>query len=175
MAIKTPTKSIKPAIKEGLASWDLLERMFNNVNALDYKECWLWETPISPEGYGIARRNVDNKLYGLLVHRVSYYFTYGAIPKDMVVDHSCHNPKACVNGNNCQHRRCYNPYHLRLITRDENIKIGANVRENIGFCRNNLHPWTEENVITYKSGKKMCIPCQKNQIARKREEKMGVR
>ncbi len=168
-------KERKPSIKEGFAGLDLIERMFNNVNALNTNECWLWKDTISAEGYGIARRTVDKKVIALLIHRVSYYYNYGSIPEDVIVDHSCHNPKDCINGVQCQHRRCYNPHHLRLLTRAENTARGANPRINVGLCRNNLHAWTDENVYTYPSGKQMCMACQKEQIKRKYQRKKEVK
>ena len=174
MANLSPVKNSQPSSKEGLASWDLLERMFNNVNVLDTDSCWLWDNTINREGYGITTRKIDKKVYGLLVHRVSYYNTYGSIPEGMVVDHSCHSPQNCINGVRCQHRRCYNPHHLRLLTRAENTAVGANPRINVGLCRNNLHAWTDENVYTYPSGKQMCMTCQKEQYKRKRLRKVNI-
>lgn len=163
----SPTKNLQPSSKEGLASWDLLERMFNQVNVLDTNSCWLWENTISKEGYGITTRKIGKKVYPLLVHRVSYFYTYGSISESMVVDHSCHDPKACVNGTECKHRRCYNPHHLRLLTRAENTAVGANPRINVGMCRNNLHTWVAENVQVYANGKQVCVPCKKEQSKRR--------
>lgn len=174
MARITPTKDVAPSAKEGLASWDLLERMFNNVNVLDYSKCWLWDKSLNPDGYGVTTRKINKKVQGFLVHRIAYYYAYGYISDDMVVDHSCHDPKTCVNGISCQHRRCYNPYHLRLVTRAENTASGANPRVNVGLCRNNLHEWKDENVRVYPSGKQVCVPCQKEQIRRKRLRKVGA-
>lgn len=174
MANTSPVKKLQFSSKEELASWDLLERMFNQVNVLDTNSCWLWKNTITKEGYGITTRKIGKKVYPLLVHRVSYFYTYGSISKNMVVDHSCHDPKTCINGTQCQHRRCYNPYHLRLLTRAENTAAGANPRINVGLCRNNLHAWTEENVYIYPNGKKMCMTCQKEQYKRKRLRKAGV-
>ena len=174
MAILTPTKQTTPALKEGLASWDLIERMFNNVNALNSAQCWLWDGILNSEGYGVVRRTLKKKVYGLLVHRISYYNTYGLIPEGYVVDHSCHNPQTCVNGFKCQHRRCYNPHHLCLLTRAENTKAGANPRANVGVCRNNLHAWTEDNVQIYASGKKICVACKKEQLKRRQLREIGA-
>jgi hypothetical protein len=167
MAILTPVKESTPLSKEGLVSWDLIERMFNNINALDTAQCWTWKGVLNSEGYGVVRRKLNKKVYGLLVHRVSYYNTFGSIPEGYIVDHSCHNPKDCINGPQCQHRRCYNPHHLRLLTRAENTAVGANPRKNVGVCRNNLHPWTEDNVQVYASGKQVCISCKKEQLKRR--------
>lgn len=174
MPILTPVKEIQPTLKEGLVSWDLIERMFNNINVLDVTKCWLWDGILNPQGYGIVRRTLNKKVYGLLIHRVSYYNTYGSIPEGYVVDHSCHNPQSCINGFECQHRRCYNPHHLRLLTRQENTAVGANPRANVGICRNNLHPWTEDNVQIYANGKQVCVACKKEQGKRRRLREMGA-
>lgn len=169
MARITPIKERQD--REQYASWDLLERLFNDVNVLDTTQCWHWKNSINPEGYGVTTRKINKKVYGFLTHRIVYYFVYGVIPDGMVVDHACHNPKTCVSGRQCVHRRCYNPYHLRLVTREENNKIGAGPRKNVGLCRNKLHEWSDDNVYTYPSGKQMCMACQKAQMARKRERK----
>ena len=173
MANVSPTKNTNLSLKEGLVSWDLLERMFNNVDTLNTSKCWLWDTTITADGYGLTRRKVNNKSYSLLIHRVSYYFTFGILPDDMVVDHACHEPSTCVNGPECKHRRCYNPHHLRLVTRSENTKIGGGPRINVGICRNNLHKWNDENVYTYPSGKQMCMACQREKNKRKYLAKKG--
>ena len=159
---------------EQYASNLLTDNLYKEINVLDGESCWLWNGPLNQDGYGVAKRMIKGKSYGSLIHRISWYLNFGNIPDGMVIDHKCHNPKECVNGIKCSHRRCFNPYHLRLTTVLENTNRGANRRKNVGLCRNNLHTWTSENVRIYSSGKKMCIPCQKEQVKRKSLRKAGI-
>lgn len=59
------------------------------------------------------------------MHRLTYALVHGPIPDGLVVDHACHNAdKSCPGGDNCWHRRCINPAHLRAVTRGENNAAG---------------------------------------------------
>lgn len=158
------------ANNERLVSNLLTDAMYDDVNTLDHKSCWLWKGALNEQGYGIAKRMVEGKSYGSLIHRVSWYLLYGKIKEGMVIDHTCHDPSICSSGVKCEHRRCFNPYHLQSITIVENIKRGASTRGNVGMCRNNLHKWEDGSFIVYPSGKKMCISCQKEQRQRKKEK-----
>ena len=43
----------------------------------------------------------------------------------MVIDHVCHNDDlSCAGGNACRHRRCFNPAHLAVTSRSQNIRNG---------------------------------------------------
>lgn len=72
------------------------------------KGCHLWQGYLDKDGYGTFyfRRK------GRRAHRVSYYFTIGDIPKDMVIDHICGN------------RNCVKADHLRLLTPRQNALDG---------------------------------------------------
>jgi hypothetical protein len=67
--------------------------------------CWLWTGRLE-QGYG--RVYVDGKYK--TVHKLSYIFFKGEIPKGMVVRHTCDVPN------------CVNPDHLLLGTDADNMK-----------------------------------------------------
>lgn len=73
-------------------------------------ECWPWTGGLSQSGYGVV--HVCGKARG--AHRVAYEVAYGhptgSIPRNLVVMHTCDNP------------RCCNPKHLVLGTQLDNIK-----------------------------------------------------
>lgn len=79
------------------------KRFFSKVKKT--KNCWLWKGAPDPlSGYGSL------KIEGLKrsAHRVSYAIHHGEIPENLMILHSCHNPK------------CVNPEHLRSGTAKDN-------------------------------------------------------
>ena len=161
------------AYNEQYANNLVSDNLYKNINALDYKSCWLWEGARNAEGYGMTARNVNKKKYGIMVHRLSWYLLYGNIPDGVVLDHTCHNPAECQSGSDCTHRRCFNPYHLNPTSTTENIRRGANNRDNVGMCRNNLHEWIPENIATWGSGRKACLPCHRA-TTKRNTKKVGI-
>jgi hypothetical protein len=161
------------AFNEQYASNLVVKEMYEAVNTLDHKSCWHWDKAINKDGYGITSRMIDGKKYGILTHRLSWFTMYGNIPDGMAIDHMCHEPASCVSGVQCEHRRCYNPYHLKMTTLSENTKRGANNRDNVGMCRNNLHEWVPENQTIWGNNKKVCKPCHK-ETSRRNIKKAGA-
>ena len=78
--------------------------------------CWEWTGKKSKGGYGMVA--------GLFAHRLAYEVFVGQIA-DGVIDHTCHNPDTCVNGDACPHRHCVNPAHMEVVTQRENWLRGA--------------------------------------------------
>ena len=145
--------------------------MYDDVNTLDMQSCWIWKGARNKDNYGLTVRTLDKKTYTIFAHRLSWYQTYGKIPDDMVVDHTCHDPSTCVSGLACPHRACYNPYHLKLATRTENAKRSANNGDSRGKCRQGIHDWVDENVKVFPSGRRACIPCSRVQAKRAAENR----
>ena len=66
--------------------------------------CWIWTGYTDTQGYGnfnIARKAAR-------CHSISWIITRGAVPDGMMLDHRCGN------------RKCVNPDHLRVCSRQEN-------------------------------------------------------
>jgi len=105
--------------------------------------CWEWTGQISPQGYGMAWWNPAKTT----AHRIFYAWLCGALPcgrGNADIDHLCRN------------RRCVNPVHLELVTRQVNLLRG------VGFPATNAqkpvckygHPFTVRP-----SGGRYCKTC----------------
>ena len=80
-------------------------------------DCWLWTGATDSHGYGAF--TVQRRMHG--AHRWLFEQTHGAIERDLMIDHMCHNlDPACPGGKTCTHRRCVNLNHLVLATNQEN-------------------------------------------------------
>lgn len=104
------THSLKHARRGGLERRTTEERFWPRVNKTP--TCWIWTGP-TWRGYG--RFWVENGTRHARAHRYAYELLVGPIPKDLTVDHLCHN------------RRCVNPEHMELVTLAENTRR-SNVR-----------------------------------------------
>lgn len=71
---------------------------------LEGDDCWNWKC--KKGSYGQVHHNGKH----WLVHRLSYTLNFGEIPEGLCVLHKCDNPS------------CYNPNHLFLGTKGDNIR-----------------------------------------------------
>lgn len=79
----------------------------------DVDQCWPWLGTITVHGYGSFQHAP--------AHRIAYQLMRGEIPKGLVIDHTCHDPRTCRIREKCQHRRCVNPWHGEAVTQAENV------------------------------------------------------
>jgi hypothetical protein len=69
-----------------------IRRFWSKVKKGKPSDCWTWVAGKNPQGYGQFNVGVTN----MGAHRFAYFISKGAIPKHLMVCHSCNNP-ACVN------------------------------------------------------------------------------
>jgi hypothetical protein len=109
--------------------------------------CWLWTSPVNPDGYGSF--SVNDKSYR--AHRFSYKNYVGDIPEDMQIDHLC---KTTI---------CVNPKHLEVVTPTENVRRSDNWNAKKTQCGKG-HEFTESNTYITPKGYRMCRVCAKNSM-----------
>lgn len=99
---------------------------------LDENGCRIWRRAVAKgSGYGVCTVRRGSML---LAHRLSYWVFKGPVTGDLVVDHMC-GVRACIN-----------PYHLRLLTAEENMSIAHTARK--AFCTHG-HRMDEENTYVF--------------------------
>lgn len=100
--------------------WDL-----NNT-----ERCWPWKVGKMWRGYGQFHLVRAPKQVVVRAHRLAYeLFFEEPIPKGLQIDHTCHTD-ACDLGEQCLHRSCCNPHHMRISTHKENHERGRKIYAN---------------------------------------------
>ncbi len=95
--------------KKGRPRTSSCARFWPKVNKTD--TCWLWQAGCDKDGYGAFKYNdAPGK-----AHTFSYLLHNKRVPRGMVIDHLCRNP------------RCVNPEHLEMVSHRENVVRGATV------------------------------------------------
>jgi hypothetical protein len=125
--------------------------------------CWyLGNTKPNNKGYATTKIGWPNSKT-VKGHKLSWIFYYGDIPKGMVIDHLCHDPKVCVGGDICEHRKCVNPEHLQLVTASENNAKTVRVLKFRTHCKNGHE--LKDNIYIYSNGKrKGCATCMNRSV-----------
>ncbi len=78
---------------------------WSHVQSSDPDTCWLWQLARDKNGYG----KYTIRRISLRAHRIAYFLHYHVDPAELLVCHTCDNP------------RCCNPHHLFLGTEQDNI------------------------------------------------------
>lgn len=107
---------------------DFMQRV-DIVHGLWDTPCWCWQMS-RRNGYG---QSVLNGVIGY-AHRVSYELFNGPIPDGVEVDHLC---KITI---------CCNPDHLRLVTKEENVRGGRSFNRAKTRCDNG-HLFSEHGYV----------------------------
>jgi len=109
------------------------------------EDCWIWIGALDGHGYGDFR--TCGKWIG--AHRFSYELYVGPIPKGLVIDHLCRNP------------RCVNPEHLEPVTMAENTArgIGQSARNSAKTHCIHGHEFSPENTGRDGRGRRICKAC----------------
>ena len=122
--------------------------------------CWYWRCAIDAQGYGVTTIKNGTRL----VHRIVYENLVKSVPPGFELDHLCR----------C--KSCCNPYHLEIVTHQENVKRGLAGKNTIlaaktmTTCKKG-HAWISENIVLRKSGKKLCKLCKRKYERNKRKVK----
>jgi hypothetical protein len=83
--------------------------------------CHPWTGYTSKDGYG--RVHYQGRLWS--THVLAFVLAGGIIPDGYEVGHTCHDAdKSCTMGDQCPHRPCGNPRHLKAMTHEENCQSG---------------------------------------------------
>lgn len=80
---------------------------FVRIQPASEGECWLWVGKRHRHNYGQFNQDGDTAW----VHRLSYRYYKGPIPKGLVIDHICEN------------KNCVNPAHLKAVTLSQNNQL----------------------------------------------------
>lgn len=88
---------------------------WKNVARGDEDECWEWKGDVDIfSGFGISTKLVSGSEVVRMAHRIAYILTYGPVPTNHVIRHTCRNQTCC------------NPAHLIAMRKhpeeeDENL------------------------------------------------------
>lgn len=123
------------------------------------KKCWVWNGAKNPDGYGLAW--TGKKL--VAAHRFAYEAIRGPIISSLQIDHLCRN------------RACVNPYHMEVVTQQENIRRGnvGKKQRDTTHCPSG-HPYEGANVVYYKR-RRSCRACHALSCKNYRTKKLASR
>lgn len=130
-----------------------IERFANKFTASG--GCWEWFAASNQDGYGCFR--FKGKTYS--AHSFIYQVLKGILAENLVVDHSCNNPK------------CVNPEHLKAMTQRENILKStgiAAIRARQTVCKYG-HEFSTPKWLKNSTSRRYCNTCHKLRERKRRE------
>lgn len=112
--------------------------------------CWLWLGSLQGGGYGQVWYPQARRLE--LVHRLAFRLAGGMIPDGMELDHLC------------RVRRCFNPEHLRVVTRLENLRAPGSLHNSQKTHCPQGHPYGGANLYVFPDGRRGCRKCTRESV-----------
>lgn len=114
--------------KQDKNNLNILKRLSKFREIDPVTQCWNWTGGFDNRGYGkLNIRICKNKVKTIAVHRYSYsFYTSTFLFTDNVIHHKCKNKK------------CFNPAHLALISREDHVSEHSHKSEEWkAFCNQN--------------------------------------
>ncbi len=111
-----------------------LQNFWAKVRKGQGDDCWEWIGYRDQKGYGRVRAGAKT----FLAHRVSYFLANGKCPGNLLIRHTCHNP------------RCCNPNHLKSGTHADNALDTVASGRSIKGEQHRTSLLTEESVTAIK-------------------------
>jgi hypothetical protein len=125
--------------------------------AVNKAECIEWQRCRDRDGYG-AKWADGRRVFA---HRWAFEQANGPLDDGMTIDHLCGN------------RACVNPTHMEAVSSRENKRRSA-----IKATCKRGHPWSVENTLWERDGRRRCKACRAAGIARRderaREQRRGL-
>ena len=136
----------------------MMERWGKRTVLVEPSGCWLYMGSVNHRGYAVIQKPAPDRGTQLL-HRFVVDQVLGVPEPGLVVDHECHNESDCTLGDQCWHRRCWNPDHLTLKTDAENKRASSDGgRHQRTHCVHG-HEFTEETIYYRPDGGRSCKAC----------------
>ena len=129
-----------------------LTRLMENTIPEPNSGCILWLGAVNQFGYG--RESINGQR--IVAHRIAYTLAIGPVEDGLELDHLC------------RVRCCINPFHLKPVTKLENVRRGeaglphAKRMKAKTHCPHG-HPYSGDNLFVRKgSGQRECRECMRN-------------
>lgn len=155
----------------------LEERFWSKVDhdIHDVDRCWMWLGG-AQKGYGYFQfTDISGNQCKVQSHRQAYILIFGELESyadGIELDHVCHT-STCTLSDDCPHRRCCNPYHLKPGNLMDNRAPGRVYRRQRTHCRAG-HPLDESNTQFDRRGYKVCAECHRQSSRRTHVKKRAL-
>lgn len=135
------------------------DKLFAAVDTSDEDDCWPWPAvALDAQKYGQAAGQGG-------AHRWVWKKLVGPLTADEYLDHECHNTSAdCPGGVACNHRRCVNPRHLKVVTCEQNLKSSPTRRAAVNAAKTHCpqgHAYAPENLDPACKRGRACLACKR--------------